>query len=90
MEFSSLAWLGIIFFSLATIFALITVPLEFDASEKAIKVLEKNQIIFPSEKSGAKKVLFAAALTYVAGLFQSIGQLLYFIFRIQGFTRSKD
>ncbi len=90
LEFSSLAWLGVIFFSLATVFALVTVPLEFDASDRAIKILERNQLIFPSEKPAIKSVLVAASLTYVAGLFQSLGQLLYFVFRIQGLSRTRE
>lgn len=90
IQFSGLAWLGIIFFALTTVFSLLTLPIEIDASTKALTLLKKNQIIFEKETSGVKKVLTAAALTYVAALFQSLGQLLYFIFRVQGISRSRE
>jgi Zn-dependent membrane protease YugP len=86
IDFLRLSELGLILFSLSTVFTLITLPIEIDASSKALKILKKEQILFDDEMSGAKKVLIAAALTYVAALFQSIGQILYFFFRI----RSKD
>ena len=87
IQLSELAWLGIILFSLATFFAFITVPLELDASRRALNLLNGAKVIYPPEQSGVKLVLGAAALTYVAGLFQSLGQLLYFLLRVQGLSR---
>ena len=75
--------IGLILFSLSTVFILLTVPIELDASKKALILLKGEQILYPDEIGGAKKVLAAAALTYIASLVQSIGQVLYFFFRIK-------
>ena len=53
-------------------FQLVTLPVEFDASNRAMKNLEKYNILLKEEKSGARKVLVAAALTYVAGLITTL------------------
>lgn len=71
--------LGIMLFSLAVLFQLITLPVEFNASGRALKILESKNILFDSEIKGAKKVLKAAALTYVAAALMSILQLLRLI-----------
>lgn len=68
--------LGIIMFSLAVVFQLVTLPVEFDASRRAVKVLGETGILYGDEISHTKKVLTAAALTYVAGAASSILQLL--------------
>jgi len=78
-----LSEIGIIFFSLSTVFTLLTLPIEIDASNRALHILKTQNILYPDEISGARKVLTAAALTYVAALFESIGQILYFLFRIK-------
>lgn len=67
--------LGIILFSAAVLFQLVTLPVEFDASARAIKLLESNGILGQTELRGTKKVLGAAALTYVAGAATAIIQL---------------
>jgi hypothetical protein len=90
LSFGALSWIGLILFSLTTIYVLITLPIEIDASYKANKLLSEMQICYPKEIPKIDKVLFAAALTYVAGLFQSLGQLLYFFFQIKGFTSRED
>lgn len=79
LAFTPLTNLGLILFSFASVFALITLPIEFDASRRAMKFIEKYNLISTENRNGAKKVLRAAALTYVASLVQSLGQLLYFI-----------
>lgn len=71
--------LGLIAFALAALFAIITLPVEFDASRRALAMLQANGILAPHELPGAKQVLDAAALTYVAAAAQAITQLLYFI-----------
>ncbi|MFQ5492816.1 MAG: zinc metallopeptidase [Candidatus Dojkabacteria bacterium] len=83
-----LAWLGIVLFSATTVFTLITLPIELDASRRALKMIRENQILFPNEIGGVKKVLTAAALTYVAATLQSFGALIYFILRVQGIGRN--
>ncbi len=76
---STLINLGLIAFGLAALFAIITLPVEFDASRRALAMLQANGILMPQEIEGAKRVLDAAALTYVAAAAQAIMQLLYFI-----------
>ena len=68
--------LGIIMFAVTTLFHIVTLPVEIDASKRALVELEKQGIIFREEKSGVKKVLGAAAMTYVAALAVSVIQLL--------------
>lgn len=68
--------LGIIAFSLSVLFQLVTLPVEFNASRRALQILDNRQILFNQEMSDAKKVLAAAALTYVAAAAASILQLL--------------
>jgi len=72
----NLANVGIILFSAALIFQIVTLPVEFDASHRAIKILESSAMLDGDELSGAKKVLRAAAMTYVAAVLASALQLL--------------
>jgi len=81
LQASSLIWVGIILFSAAVLFTLVTLPVEFDASRRAVLALEQLQIVTPAEVTGAKSVLDAAALTYVAAAITAILQLLYFLMR---------
>lgn len=74
-----LAWAGVALFAIAVLFTLITLPVEFDASKRAKKMLVTQNILFPDEMDGVNKVLDAAALTYVAAAITAIGQLLYYI-----------
>lgn len=74
--FTPLAYAGVIFFSFAVLFQLITLPVEFNASKRAIQVIGKTDILSEEEKAGARKVLSAAAMTYVASLAVSIASLL--------------
>ena len=71
--------LGIILFSLMTLFQLVTLPVELNASRRALKTLEGDSILYGEEVSQAKNVLTAAALTYVAALLTSAAQLLRLI-----------
>ena len=73
---SSLANFGILLFSATVAFQLITLPVEFNASTRAIKTLDENFILEGDELKGARKVLSAAALTYVAAAAVAIGNLL--------------
>ncbi|HKE81712.1 MAG TPA: zinc metallopeptidase [Solirubrobacteraceae bacterium] len=70
--------IGLVLFLAVVIFQLVTLPVEFDASHRAIVALEGGSLLTDTELSGARKVLQAAALTYVAALVASIGQLIYF------------
>lgn len=71
--------LGILFFAITTLFAIVTLPVEFNASRRAMNVLSAEGLLVGDELKGANKVLQAAALTYVASAAVSIGQLLRFI-----------
>ena len=75
----SLFAIGIILFSLSTVFQLVTLPVEFDASARALGTIEGSNLLDDSERQGAKKVLRAAALTYVAALLMSLVQLLRYV-----------
>ncbi len=77
----SLIWIGIGFFSFTAIFQLVTLPVEFNASNRAISVIESNGLLSFEEKLGATKVLKAAAMTYVAALAVSVANLLRLILR---------
>ena len=74
---------GIILFSTVALFQLVTLPVELDASKRALKALESGNYLRGEELSGAKKVLTAAALTYVAALVSSIMQILYYASRFR-------
>ena len=69
---------GLVLFLAVVLFQLVTLPVEFDASHRAIVALEGGELLGAEELSGARKVLQAAALTYIAALAASIGQLIYF------------
>lgn len=70
---------GILLFSLTTLFQLITLPVEFNASSRALEAIEGQNLLDSAELSGARRVLRAAALTYVAALLMSALQLLRYI-----------
>lgn len=74
-----LLYAGIALFALAVLFALITLPVEFNASHRALQTLENEQLLYDDELPGARKVLKAAALTYVAALLMSALQLLRYV-----------
>lgn len=76
LGFTGLAFLGIILFSFALVFQLITLPVEFNASRRAIKILDESMMLYDDEVKPAKKVLKAAAMTYVAAVASTALQLL--------------
>ena len=89
LSIPALTTVGIVLFSLAVLFQLVTLPVEFNASSRALKMLESTGILSHEENKGAKKVLTAAALTYVAALASSILQLLRLII-LSGGRRRDD
>jgi hypothetical protein len=76
---SSLAWVGLILFAGTALFAIVTLPVEFDASRRAKELLVSQGIVSQREMEGVNAVLDAAALTYVAAAAQAIMQLLYYV-----------
>ena len=82
-----IAWLGVLFFSGALVFAFATLPVEFNASARARAMLTNAGLIYEDETKGVRSVLDAAALTYVAAAAQALSTLLYYVFLLGGFRR---
>lgn len=82
LNFQVLAIIGVVFFSFAVLFQLVTLPVEFNASRRALSVIDSADILSESEKRGAAKVLKAAAMTYIASLAVSLANLLRLILMI--------
>ena len=82
-SYISIAYLGVACFSLCAIFQLVTLPTEYNASRRAMNALENSGRLTSSELNGSKKVLNAAALTYVAALAVSLMQLLSLLMRVR-------
>ncbi len=80
INLSGLVWLGIAFFSASLLFAVATLPVEFNASQRALAMLRSSALVGPGEVDAAKTVLTAAALTYVAAAAQALSTLLYYVF----------
>ena len=79
--------IGIVLFASVVAFQLITLPVEFNASRRAVNVISETQLLLSEEQSGAKKVLTAAAMTYVASLLVSVASLLRLILRFNNRRR---
>ncbi len=86
----TLIYLGIACFGLSLIFQLVTLPVEFNASRRALTAIEEGQLLTEEEQKGAKKTLQAAALTYVAATAVSLAQLLRLIAMFGGRRRDRD
>ncbi len=84
MSLTPLAWAGLILFGATAVFALVTLPVEFNASNRAKQLLVSQGILAPQEMGGVNKVLDAAALTYVAAALQAIMTLLYYASLLMG------
>lgn len=82
-----LAWAGIFLFGLSVLFQLITLPVEFNASARALKALSEGGMMTSEELAGAAKVLTAAAMTYVAALFVSLMSLFRLILMVMSRSR---
>ena len=82
--------IGIAMFLLAVIFQIITLPVEFDASRRALIELENNEILLDTEDKSARKVLFAAAMTYVAAAAAGVLQMLRLMLLFSGRSRRRN
>ena len=88
---NSLAWAGVILFGAQTLFTLITLPVEFDASARAQQLLVSQGIIRGEQQvEGIEKVLGAAAWTYVAGAVSSLGSFLYVAYIVYSMIRRNE
>ncbi len=76
---TNLIYIGIALYGAALLFQLVTLPVEFNASARAVNWLEKERGFPPSDVAGVKKVLTAAALTYVASALAAIGQMIWLL-----------
>lgn len=87
-----MAQIGVLLFSMIVVFQIVTLPVEFDASRRALALMTKYGIVTQEEKAGARAVLTAAALTYVAAVITALLQLLYWMYvtGMIGGRRSQD
>lgn len=90
MGMTELARVGVFLFTFVVLFQLITLPVEFNASSRALRILEQSGMLSGGELKGASKVLRAAAMTYVAALFSSVLQLLRLILLTQNRGRRRN
>ncbi len=86
----NLALIGLVLFLGAAAFMAITLPVEYNASNRAMRLLEDHGLVTSYDAGMARKVLDAAALTYVAGLLQAISQVLYYAMILSGMRRRDD
>lgn len=80
LSFPSIAYIGVILFGFAVLFQLVTLPVEFNASRRAMTELKSNQTLSAEELQGSRKVLTAAAMTYIAALAVSLGNFIRLLF----------
>lgn len=81
-------YVGLALYGLVAVFQLVTLPVEFNASKRAMEVIESDGLLYDADEiQGARKVLSAAAMTYVAALATSVANLLYYILRFTGNRR---
>jgi len=85
---NTVAWVGLALFGATAAFALVTLPVEFDASRRAKAILADSGMVYATNMDGVNSVLNAAALTYVAAAVQAISTLMYYAFLLMG--RSDD
>lgn len=90
INITGLVWLGIAFFSAGLLFSLATLPVEFNASSRALAMLRSSALVGTGEVDAAKSVLTAAALTYVAAATQALSTLLYYVFIALNMGRRRD
>jgi Zn-dependent membrane protease YugP len=86
-HYGAIIMAAIVIFTILTLFQLVTLPVEYDASRRAKEQLFRHGLVREDERAGVAKVLDAAALTYVAALVTTVMELLYFILRAQGNRR---
>ena len=84
MQSTTMLWLWVGLFAVTTLFSIVTLPVEFDASRRALVWLERSGLAASMEQEKAKNALFWAAMTYVAAAVGSVAQLLYFLMMVLG------
>lgn len=89
LGFGLLVNIGLILYAAVFVFQLVTLPVEFNASRRAIAVIEETGLFYGDESEGAKKVLKAAAMTYVASMLVALANLLRFIIKLTANQRRR-
>ncbi len=89
LNFTQLAEIGVILFAAVALFAIVTLPVEFNASHRAKAWLADSGMLYGDEMRGVNAVLDAAALTYVAAAVQAVSTLLYYVFLLSGSSRRR-
>ncbi len=89
-KFAIIAYIGVALFGLTVLFQLITLPVEFNASRRAMQTINQFELLDAEGKTGARKVLISAALTYVGALAVSVSQLLYLFLVVAKNTRRRN
>jgi len=89
LNLANLPVIGLILFSSTLVFALVTLPVEFNASQRAVVLLRKAGLTSATEERAVQTVLSAAALTYVAAAIQALSTILYYVFLLGG-SRRRD
>jgi Zn-dependent membrane protease YugP len=84
-----ISWIGIFGFCLAALFALVTLPIELNASRRGLTLLGDSGLVVQENMGYARRVLRAAALTYIAALAQALAQVLYYVFLLRGRRRRR-
>lgn len=84
---TTVLWIGVILFASTTLFSIVTLPVEFDASRRALVWLDQSRIMGNLEHDRAKNALFWAAMTYTVAAIASIGQLIYYVMRLMAARR---
>ncbi len=84
LHIPGLAVLAVVCYAVAVAFHLVTLPVEFDASRRAVAILESSGMVAPDELTGVKKTLFAAGFTYVAATLVAVAELIYWLLLLQG------
>jgi Zn-dependent membrane protease YugP len=84
---TTIAWIGLALFAATALFALVTLPVELNASNRAKAWLADSGVLYNSDMEGVNKTLDAAALTYVAAAIQALTTILYYLFLLTGRSR---
>lgn len=84
-----ISWVGIFGFCLAALFALVTLPVELNASRRGLRLLAESGLVLQAQMGYARNVLTAAAMTYVAALAQALGQVMYYVYLLGGRRRRR-
>ncbi len=91
MQINAVAWIGVLLVSGGAIFALVTLPVEMNASVRAMRMLNENGLLqTEEERSASRDMLTAAALTYVAAAAQALSVILYYVFVLLGNNRRRN